>query len=395
MTGLEIRTQTSLQDGVFKHGKLKLKLQDSSWEIPLPAKTTPVKKITSTDDIYPEFKSINEVYQTIDSTDLRDLINGNDPAFVDSIKRKQKFSGDDELDLVLINYQDTQAMSELGAREFVKTIDDVSDVITSPLQTPLLHAVIDDDEDNPIDDPYHNYKITKENFLEEAAALNNGKPRMGTLSFLPNGKLNQLLQLYDDFDVEMLGVDFANENPTGCTDRLGDVIGRITALDIFAGRAMFAYNVNKSPYRANATILSPENFAPAGMGFDIIGGNHLGLPYEPEGEQHNFSVFDPDVAGYRRIAVNAVVSEWPVTVQSNIPPERVASFQLRKANKLISLINSEQIQRTLNDLRDRIEQGNGSNFLKSKEGIGKPIQNAFEDIKRSYSGGAAPGVADY
>lgn len=396
MPAFDYRVETTLEDGVFKHGKLLVETEGTKYEIPLPVKTTPVKKITSNYETYPEFKLVNEVFHTIDAVDLRNAIYEDSPSFIDDIKLKQKFSDSGELDIVLLNYSETKPMTGLEAQEYVRAVDEVSDIISCPLQFPLLHALVDGEDADRIDDPFHNFKHTKENFLEEVEALDPQKPVMGTLSFMSDGRLTETIQLYDDFDVEMIGVDFYRENPTTVSDvGLGDVIGRLTALDLFDGTPLFAYNMNKSPFRSNSKIRRAENFAPVGMAFDILGGNHLGLEFPPSGDQQNFTVFDPDVAGYRRVPVSSVTEEWPVTIQSNIPPEKIASLQVDTANNLVSLINAEQIQMSLSGLRTRLEQGNQANFLKMKNGIDQTMQDAFEAVSKSYSGGSGPDFNDY
>jgi len=287
-------------------------------------------------------------------------------------------------------------MTGLEAQEYVRAIDEVSNIITCPLQFPLLHALADGEDVGQIDDPYHNFKHTKENFLEEVEALGSQKPVMATLSFMSDGRLTQTIQLYDDFDVGMIGVDFYRENPTTISDGpLGDIIGRLTALDMFDGVPLFAYNMNKSPFRTNSEIRRAENVAPVGMAFDILGGNYLGLEFPPSGDQQNFTVFDPDVAGYRRVPVSDVVEEWPVPIQSNISPEQVESLQVDTANNLVSLINAEQIQMSLSNLRARREQGNEANFIKMKAGIDQTMQDAFEAALSSYTGGSDPDYNDY
>lgn len=384
------------EDGIFNHGTLNLNTGGKTYNIPLPAKTIPVKHCSAERDIYSEFKHINEVYHTIDSIDLRNAIYEEQPSFVDDIKQKLKYSDPDQLDLVLLNYAETKVMTPLEAQEFVRAVDEVSDIITCPLQFPLLHALVDDEPVDAIDDPFHYFKTTKENFLEEAAALESSKPVMGSLSFLRTGRLNQLIQLYSDFNVEMFGVDFYREHPTSVIDGgLGVLIGHLSAFDLFEGSLMLAYNMARRPNRTSSPVKRAENFAPVGMGFDLLCGNHLGLEYVPEDDQTNYWVFDPDVAGYQPIGVDSVIQDWPVTVQSSILPEQVAEFHPKTANKLIKLVNAEQMQSTLFELRGRLEGGDFSNFLDNKGGVDLRMTDAFQSALEAYQAGIGPGLDDY
>lgn len=384
------------KDGVFKFGDLYLETADDEFEIPLPVKTIPVRHSSSTNDIQPEYKLVNEVYHTIDAVDLRNAIYEEEASFIDDIKQKQKCSDPGQLDLVLLNYDETKPMTTMEAREFVRAMDEVSDVITCPLQFRLLHSLVEGEPVDSIDDPFQHFKITKENFLEEASTLKSAKPVMGSLSFLRTSQLNPLLQLYSDFNVEMLGVDFFREYPTSIIDEeLGILIGRLSAYDLFDGSLMFAYNMQRHQYRKSSTIYRAENLAPVGMGFDILGGNHLPLEYVPEGDRSTYKLFDHDVSGYHSIGVKSVIEDWPVTVQSNILPEDVAEYQPRTANHLVKLVSVGQIQSSLFTLRTRLNDGHLANFLENNEGIDTQMTDAFKSALEAYQVGMDPGLDSY
>jgi hypothetical protein len=384
------------QDGIFNFGTLHLNTGNEEYEIPLPVKTIPTKHSSANNDIYPEYKLINEVFHTIDSVDLRNAIYEDEASFIDDIKRKQKYSDPGQLDLVLLHYNETKPMTTLEAQEYILAIEEVSDIITSPLQFRLLHSLVEREPVDAIDEPFEYYKITKENFLQEASALDSAKPTMGSLSFFQSGQLNRLVKLYEDFNVEMIGVDFNRENPTSAIDEdLGDFIGSLSAFDLYHGSLMFAYNMERHQYRKSSKIYRAENLAPVGMGFDILGGNHLSLRYEPEGERSTFKIFDPDIAGYRSIGVDNIVADWPVTVESSILPEDIADFQTETAADLIKLVNAGEIQNTLFTLQTRLDNGHLSNFLTNKKGMDAGMTEAFQSALKAYQSGIDPSPESY
>lgn len=391
MSHLKLQREIDAGHGVFKYGKLNV----PGSEVRLPAKTTRLKHVTDEDRPYESTWQINEVYQSVDRTSLRDAINGDGPNFLNSLRRKLKYAEEHHLNVVLIDYKESDVMSESEAREIIGIINKFSDVVTLPLQSQLLHAIVKDGKKYPVDDPFHNYKRTIENCLDVATELNSQKPIMGSLSFVREGLQNELLRTYDDFGVEIFGVDFVGKHPTGVRNEVANLIGRITSLDLFDGTVMYAYNLSKCQYRRNSDVLSPQNLAPVGSGFDIVGDNHMGLGFQPEGERKNFTVFDLDVVGYRSIPVADLVNEWPTTVVSNISPERINSFNPTKAGQLIGLVNSEQLQLCLNQLGDRIEGGYVENFIENNEGISPSIESSFSRSREAYLGGGAAGPGAY
>jgi hypothetical protein len=127
MEKFSYKPRTTLEDGIFNHGKCELPIDGDILDIPLPVKTIPANKCTASDDVYPEYKQINEVYHSIDSFDLRNAIYEDNPGFIDSIKQKQMYSDPGQLDLVLLDYDETKPMTGMEAQEFVRAIDEVSE----------------------------------------------------------------------------------------------------------------------------------------------------------------------------------------------------------------------------------------------------------------------------
>lgn len=396
VTDFKYGVNTSTEGGLFTHGTFETNGVENS----VPAKAIPVKKLTQQDQIYETARGVAEVYHTVDTEKLEAYSDSPDtPAFLHNLEAKQQHRHEDEVLFTFFGYTDTHAISEAEARSLAQLSASHSDVIIAPLQPQILKVIRRDKEP---EEEYEQgafpvYRSGIERFLEAVSDLDTSKPVMGVMPLLSDGQMNELLTLYEDFDVDMLCVNLEGNTLLKEQNhvKLRQLIGRMSALRVFEGYLLYALNPPFPQYRQNETIRTAHNFVPVGMGFDVVGHNHIGLGYGPDGTRDNYNVYDTDVAGYKPVPVDDVVEEWPVTVMSRIDAERVADLGVNRASDVVDLISSEQLDRSFDELRDRIEQGNERNFLRSKEGIIEQMRSKFEATATAFENGANPSVGSY
>lgn len=413
MSRLTSKVATSVGDAIFKHGQFTIAdVARDGRDIgditnPLPTKSKPIDKLTGEDQIYETERTVAEVFKQVTTTNLEEwkeyqasISNDNaskiePPAFIAQLKAKLRYRRDDEVVFTFLVITDTHDVSDSDARALAQIVNQHSDVFTPPIQQGLLSAI--NGESEIAGDPFTIYRDGLNSYYEAATDINQSKPLMGTLPLLPHGKLHQLAVMYgQDFPIEILGVNLEGTKMTKEENQkeLRQLIGMLRSLGLYDGFLMYAINPSRCHYRHNQTIREAGDFPLAPMGFDIIGDNHLGLEYAPEGERENFNIFDSNPAGYQPVSADSPEDDWPVTIDSNIPSSRLAESRETRASELAGLISNEQMEFLFADFRSAIDDGNEMVFLRNKEGISEDMMVLFGKTAVAYGTGGEPGPGE-
>lgn len=396
MVELKITSDLSTDGGLFFSGTFDLDGENVHKTVQTPVKAIPVHHLTRKDKVTDSIRSVAEVYQKVDAAKLEESRTNGNPSFLNRVSKKLTHARDDEVIFTFWGYGDAHQITREEAQELVHLSQTYSDVVTPPLQPKLLSAITgsNGDDDEFPDTPFRAYKAGIEEFLRAVDRADVSKPLMGIIPFVKYGRAMELLELYDDFDIKILGFNFDGGKPTTDSriDKLADLFANLSAKRELEGKLFYAVNPRPSFHKDGVEFHTAEDFAPAGMGFDIIGEDHSGPTFIPD-EQPDIEtckIYDRELIAYKKVPLSELWMEWPYS--SEVSPDRVESASENKRRSLRRLTNSEQLQFTLEELRQAIDDGAEFEFLRSHDGITGDMRESFEEISSSVEDGMGPNL---
>lgn len=309
---------------------------------------------------------------------------------------------DDELSIAFVKYTESSTIPNVHADYLAEPIAHYSDFVTVPIFKELVSA-INSDKTDLTDPAYQSLKESIRRFLSATEEKSFDRPIMGLIPRLGWKYINDLLQVYEEYNVRAFAFDFNRKKIT-----TGTQIAMIRPLmEHIANRSIeehvMFYALNPSP---GVSIQSMESrpaadIASLGLGFDIVGGRHVTPPMPSEafedaeasktGEDGlpDFRIFDKEEWVYRDIPLEDVPSEMPV--DSGIAPERIVTRMQRAPQnekyRLQKLVNDEQRALATNELENQLTSDKGFDYVKSKLGVTDRVEQHYGEVRSAFEAG--------
>jgi hypothetical protein len=400
MTTFNTTTLTISEEGLFPRRELKT----SGKTVQTPAKALPVTKATGDDEFADGAQGIAEVYQTVDAGKLRDMRKRDNPSWINTLASKVKKAGENDLVFVHLAFKETRAIEALEAEQLMNVIDTFSDVLTVPLQPRLVKQMLKDEAEQDLDAPFQEYLASIERILMECEERFSEKPVMGTLPPTGWSRTGKLLRQYHDFGVEAFCLNFNGRKVTAArqVSMLGRIAEHIGARRLQEDVVLYGINIDATGPKGALGFRPAMNFAPSGVGFDIIGENHIGLqvdPSEMEGgeeapqmDEDFVRLFDREAITFAEVLIDEIDSVWPA--ESGLDADDLQGVSSGIRSRRRKLFNAEQLSLALQDLRDELDAGSDiMAYLRSRPGVTPEMFDAFEQVRGRFDHGRGPNVA--
>jgi len=363
-----------------------------------PTKAIPAGKLYEDDQILEEARGINEFYKQVSSADLFQSPNTGALHFK-GLDRQLDWSLPDEADFTFLEYTDSEQISKIDAYQMVGILSYASDYFTVPLQPEILSNI---DEDGDLDDMwYHRLYNGTELFLQACHENSVDKPIMGGIPPLDLPHLEDLISLYEQYDVFSFYFDFDWNLPS-----TPDKVARVAYFQRRIGNQrhhndvlLYALNARSGTFNGEIGYRPAADFAPALMGFDIIGENHSGPSLDPEGAENverreDFRIFKDEIMGYIESPVDNLEKHFPKVTNVNVEDviKNKDSYQAKR--RFEKFLNAEQMELILSELRKKLEAGNSRDFLKEKN-LNPRILNAGNEVREEFDEGLQTELGDY
>lgn len=385
--------------GLFPRREITTKLKT----VQTPAKALPVKHAIDDRGFSHAARGVAEIYQEVDAGKLRELGEDETPGWLNTLSRKVGKASEDDLVCVFLAFKETRAITPLEARQLVQVVATFSDVLTVPLQPRLVREMLRDEEDREFETPFQAYRTGIERVLMEAAESESEKPVMGTLPPTGFSRTERLLRLYDDHDVEAFCLNFAGRRVTAARQvtRLRPLIEHIGQRRLHEDVILYGINIDATGPKGALGFRPAMNFAPAGMGFDIIGEDHTGLSVSPEvmgGEDDPMMdedfvrLFDREAIALVEVPLDELEEFWPE--ETGISPDEYRAGSTGVRRRIRKLVNAEQLALALRDLREAIDADEDVfEYLRDRVGVTPEMRETFQEMRASFENGRGPNVA--
>jgi len=365
-----------------------------------PVKSQPVWRLEGEEAIDPDARGVVEIVAEVDEDSLIAFDSSTESRLERRMDERVSEADPEELVVCFWKYQGSSPISKTDAQRLVRLSEEYSDYIMPPLQDNLLYAYRYDRVDadvNQSDKKVHrvqNYdrlrlhRIGVERFLE--AAEDSGQLVGAPVPFLPNdiGWVKDRLVDYSELEIDLLCYNMMHRKPTAEANHetIEELTGHLRRIDYFDPTLKYAVNVRHS-YRDEEGERSAEDIALAGMGFDIIGENYWTPPRDDGVDyQRLCRVFSAEDLIYRETpqSRDQLAKVWP---SERTKWEFGTFLNAHLTNELTRqerLVNSEQVELTLQELRSRVDRGEAYEFLQSYDGyelINEPMQDIAEEYK--------------
>lgn len=387
--------------GLFVEGEIS----SPTAHAPTPGKAMPTGRLERGEEFKTGTQNICEIYQEVDSASLAAYRSDDESIIEREMEDKLPAPGSSEIVFCFWSYTDSFPISRQDMKTIVELSERYSDVITPPLQHPLLRAILYEKEQKKVDisegdseiaeadrhDFWDLYMIGIKRFLETAEGA--AKAIMGMMPFNKDreDEMVSLLEMYDGHgtEINMLCFNLHRRKPTNSANNglLQRIIGNMKRLDMFSTTLKYAINI-RHYYRQTDSIKSAEDLALAGMGFDVIGENH----WRPQSDfskdwEMKIRIFDTDIMAYReaRPIASELEKIWPdddatsFSIDSFLNAE--SDDELRRLQKLI---NAEQLELALSELREKIELDETEEFIQSNLGTEEFLSEGLQAMAENY-----------
>lgn len=221
----EINTLDRSDAGLAFRRRIKGKDPDSgrTKHLDTPCKTIPVGKTNGSNQIADSVRGANEFYKEINTAKLQELRESDDELLLDELKDELDRSRPQEFDFTFFSYTDAHQIDKIEAYQLAGLIARYSDYRTVPVQHELVKIAA---EENGVQGPaFNSLYAGTELFLQACHEQDSEKPIMGAIPPLNVEQIEELVNLYEQYDVFAFYLNFAWELPT-----VSDKIERIAFL---------------------------------------------------------------------------------------------------------------------------------------------------------------------
>lgn len=378
----------------------RLKHEKEGKELPTPTKTVPAAKLYQDDQLPEEVKGANEFYKQLSLSDLRELSYEEGPIHIEGLEKQLRWSRDGDFDFTFLEYDETIQISRIEAYKLVQILEQSSDYLTVPLQPRLYREI---NSDNGLDDFWYTlYKDGIELFLRACHDSDTNKPIMGAIPPLDLQYVEDLINLYEMYDVFAFYIDFdwtLSTRPNQVA-RSRTLMRRIANQRHHEDILIYAINARRGKLDRELGYYPAADFATLMMGVDIIGGNYSGPNWPPEvfedmETDDGFNLFLRDISGYIRPPINKIDSHAPEETDIDIEDLKEKSMGSDQAQRRFEkLINAEQMGLELVEFRSALEEGTTPEFIHERH-MASEILNAGEAVREAFEQGFQSTIGDF
>lgn len=366
-------------------------------EIQTPTAANQVGKLLEHEDLHQESRGINELYTTVGGDDLDDAMRKADGGSLhENLRRDFDKTAADELTVAVTKYDETSTLPEAHAASYVRALDPYTDLLPVPMMSKLVGSV---DTDEGLANPaYQSLKRSISRFLQSANEHCPQTPVMGLIPRLGWEYIEDLLELYEKHGVRAYAFDFDRHKVTAATQvaMVQPLMRNIAARGLEEQVLFYALNPASGRVDQNLGLRPAADMAAVGLGFDVIGGQHVRpkLPEEAfeqmESEEENsdpeFRLFDREGWIYRDIPLSELEGEFPS--KSGFSPQEVIEASRSSPNngryRLQNLVNSEQRALAARDLQTLLADDDSSSVIHRKIGVTGDIQSVYEETRNEF-----------
>lgn len=356
-------------------------------------------KINTYDDLSEQVFGANEFYKEVDSTSLREARNTKFPLHFKGLDQQIWKSKDDEFDFTFLNYTDAHRIIKLEAYQMVGILGRASDYLTTPMQPNLYHYI---ESANGLEDwAYQSLYDGKELFLQGCHDIYPDKPIMGGIPPLELDYIEDLINLYEKYDVEAFYIDFDWQLPTRPNKiaRLRYIMRRIANQRLHEDVLFYGINMRPGTYDEDVEHIPAADLAIVRMMVDIVGGNHSGprIPADKEiDDREGFRKYDREIGAYRYVdEIDDLREVWPDDTGLDVDEVIQRSSQSKThRNRYEALLNSEQMELDLITLRWCLDESLEDRFF-AKKGAADEITTAGTAVRDAFEDGFQAEIGEY
>lgn len=392
MTDLKITTVNDFDEG----GILPLRTvrRGDSVRIQTPTSANVIGKLNNHEELNPDSRGVNELYRTVGGDDLDEAMGKAGGGKINSDLQKQHAkTGAHELNITFTKYKEASTLSPPHAAYLVDFHAAYSDIITVPLMPKLVREINGDLTDG-------NYRSLKKSivaFLNQAEDRHPDLPVMGLIPRVGRVFVNDLLDLYEDYDILAYAFDFDR-----CKVTTGDQLSMVQpVMQNIASRGIeehvLTYAINASAGRVDQDIGArpAADISAFGLGIDIVGGQHVPFRADAEtfeemeaseDEEVQFRLFDRKKWVYNDIPISDLPDHFPNESRFSAEQvvERVQNAPKNGKSRLQHVINGELKALAAADLRQNLTDGHGFDSIREKTGLTEQAANAFEATREEF-----------
>lgn len=390
------KIQTLDRSDVGLSFRRRLKIGDKV--VDTPTKAIPASRLYHDDQVLEEVRGVNEFYKQVDSTDLYQ--SPDDGALhLNGLDKQLRWSREGEVDFTFLEYTDSEQISKIDAYQMVGILGYASDYFTTPIQSTLYSEI---EEEDQLDEVwYQKLRTGIELFLRACHESDIEKPIMGGIPPLDLPHLEDLINLYEQYDVFAFYFDFDWNLPTtrDKVDRVAYFLRRIANQRHHNDLLLYALNARDGTFNGNVGYRPAANFAPAMMGFDIIGGNHTGPSIDSDDAEEierrtDFRLFKDNITGYIDTPVENLEKHFPERSNTELESilQREGSHSAKR--RFEKFVNAEQMELLLAELREKLEEGDSAEFIEQKSPNAR-VRNAAHSVREAFNEGLQTELGDY
>lgn len=400
-SNVEIKTSDRSEVGLAFRRKLTTEEGSSSKTLDTPAKTIPASKLYDENQVSDEVRGANEFYAEVSTNELEELRSGEEGIYHQGLEEQTHWSREEEFNFTFLEYTDAHQISDIEAYQMVGILAQYSDFLTVPRQKKLYSKI---DDENGLDDGwYQKFRNGTEFFLQACREQQSRLPIMGAIPPLDLIYLEDLINLYELYDVFAFYMDFNWDNhPTKPNQvaRMEYLMRRIRNQRIHDDVLFYALNARRGDFDEALGFTPAADFATVTQGIDIVGGNHA-TPDWPEEvfeqieRNSDFHVFRPEIVGYVKSPIDRLVENIPETTTldvQNVVEESASSDTTRR--KYQKILNSELQAFDLAKLRAALEEGTTEDYLDERH-VADEFLVAGETVREAFEEGAQATLGEW
>lgn len=389
MTKITINTEDFSNDALFPRRQIKI----GEKEFQTPTKAIPVRKTRNEDGetVSQSRREVCELHRGVDTERLTRARRGDIRTITKGLQTGYNKTQEDDVVFTFLSWKEGQTFAEAEAHILVDILETYSDILTVPLMPSLVNTV----EEGLSDTAYQSYRRNVEQFLESARVRAPKIPIMGTIPPLGWEFTDDLMKLYEKHSVRAFCMNFNRRRITAGTQigMVKPMMRHIARRDI-ANHVLF-YGINMHPGQFDERLgLQPAaDMASLGMGFDIVGENHVGLNAPPEAFEDDddavyFKFFEKTEFAYRKVLLAELPQHFPENTEFD--PDYVVKQSANSDNqrrRLEKLLSAEQMTLATKELQPKISAGSAFEHVVTKPGVTPTTTEALQSVREGFDEG--------